>query len=421
MIFKRSLIPSSIPEVDFSIFFETLRRCFSLESTKVSLVDSFESEYAHFIGVKYAIAFSSARAALYHLYSYFNCQGKYVIAPAYTCIPAINAIQWAGALPYFVDIDLHTYNPILYESIFEKKNVGAICLSYLYGLIKDPSKEIELARKYQIPLIEDAAIACGGMILNKRVGGGADAGVFSLQSSKIMSSWRGGIVTTNRKDLYDYLKAAQKKMEYSSVSKFLVNMFVSYLRALCANHAIYGWTFAPLKKVLYSKYLHPLLWKLIDQNPSEALTGANVSIMPIADQKRWLPHQSVTAHQSLKKIQNILDQRRSIAAMYHENLKDIKRIQLPREGAGVSNVYGRFPIRIDGVGKREAYNFFLKNGVEVSLNYPYLCVPSGIKARFPNACIASQETFLLPMHTRLTNDEINHIIDVTRKIALNGF
>lgn len=418
-IFKRNLIPYAVPELELKNTFSFFKNISRGNIHKGGEIEVFEKEFAAYIGVPYAITFSSARYALYLLYTFFKCKNKKVIVPAYTCIPAIDAVRWANAIPFFVDIELNTYNPLFDPKIKDIKDIGALCLSYLYGLVGDHlSPIIEFSQRHHIPLIEDAAIAIGGTFKGKKVGSLGDAAVFSLQSSKILTAWKGGIVTTHRKDIYEFLLSQKETLSHYSSAKLLFNILITHLRSV--NPALYGLTFYPIKSILSSKTLNQILWKVIDQNPTEALSGQSQSDLPTYEKVHFTNIQASLVRSSLEKIDSILDRRRSYAKLILEELKNQERIAIVQEKEGVKHAYGRFPIRIPGISKFKAQEYFLSHGIEAALNYPYLCSRAqGDDKNFPNAWIASQETFLLPFHTALTEKDIHRMIRVLKTLCSN--
>jgi dTDP-4-amino-4,6-dideoxygalactose transaminase len=388
------------------------------------MIREFEEKFAEYIGTKYAICMTSGRYALYLLYTHFRCRDKKVILPAYTCIPAIDAARWAGAEPKFLDISLEDYNPVFDPAISRWQNIGAICLSYLYGLIGDLDPLLEFARVRQIPIIEDAAIALGGQYRNKKVGSLGDAAVFSLQSSKILTSWKGGIITTNDESLYSFLYQERERLPKPSAAKLLMNIFTTYMRSFFAKPAIYSLTFFPLKRIVFSRPFSRLFQAVIDQNPTEALSGESSEFLPYYETLRYSNIQAAMARASFEKIDTIIQKRRTLANFLNRELSGIDIIKIPAENENVKHAYGRYPIRISGFSKYTIEKYLSKYGIETALNYPYICPQTPFLKKFdvgsghyPHAAVASQETILLPFHTRLDEQDIHRISLVIKAFA----
>jgi len=425
-MFKTKIIPYGIPYMQYSAIFKILTNIFKGNIQEGPDIEKLEKSFARYIGTKYAVSFASGRAGLYLAYKYFNCKNKKVVLPSYTCIPSIDAARWVGSIPRFVDIDLNSYNPVFNDSIKKLKNIGAISLTYLYGLIGDIEPFMEFAHDNDIPIIEDAAIALGASYKNKKAGSIGDIGVFSLQESKIISGWRGGIVTTNDSDIYEYLIEERKKMDKISNSKILFNASFSYLRILLSGSYIYPFTMYPLKRIMISKYFVSILGKIMNFNPIESLDGVSPEKISRADLAKLTNLQASFALQSFKKIDRIIDKRRKLAKILISQLVEEKKISIPKEDRNIKHIYGRFPIRINGVTKFQLNNYFLGNGIEISLNYPYI-IPNtyfmkkyGFKeSNYPNALKASKETFLLPFHLLIKKKDILYMAHVVKNFLNN--
>lgn len=423
-VFRRRMIAYSIPEINSNVLVDILRKTFSGSLRDGGEVEALEREFARYIGTKYAVSFASTRAGLYYVYRFFDCEKKTVVLPSYTCIPAIDAARWAGAVPYFADIDLNSYNPVFDLGIAGIKNIGAISLSYLYGLVGNIEPFLEFASDNNVPIIEDSAIALGGAFKNKRVGSLGDAGVFSFQDSKIITSWRGGIITTNDSELFHYLKEVQKNQASPLVAKVLLNLLVSYSRRLLSRSGVYGLTFYPVKKLMTSGEFTKILESIISFNPVEALDGSSPKDISKNDLCRFVNIQASIVRSSLRRIDDIVKTRRRMAKRLTEELENLSGVAVPVENGNVRHAYGRYPMRIEGRSKYELEGHFLKRGVEIALNYTYTCprTPHMLKYRFneknyPNAVTASRETVLLPFHTRLTDTDLDTIIETVKGVV----
>lgn len=410
------LIPFAAPETENTIPLIT-KSIFSNKVYSGSATEELEAQFAKYIGTKYAVSFASGRYASYLLYKYY-AENKTVTLPAYTCIAAVDSARWAGCKPHFLDIDLDTYNP-KFKTL--KKNLGAITLSYLYGLIGDIKPFIEFSQKHNIPIIEDAAIAIGGTYKNKKVGSIGDAAMFSFQSSKILTGWRGGMVTTNDSKLYEFLLEQQKNQFKPPFLKLIFNTTFTHLRKKCSNPIIYKHTMYPLKQIM-SKYFKGLLTKIINQNPQEAADGLSPEQLPNSEKYKFTNLQSAIVLSSFNKIDSILEKRRKIAKIIINELKD-EEISLPKENKNVQHTYGRFPIRINGLNKAPVMNFLLKNGIETSPYYPYITPNTQHmkkynfkETNYPNALLASKETLLLPSHTSLKKEDILYMVNTIKNI-----
>lgn len=436
MVFKKRLIPHSIPQLPPNTLSIIAKKILTGKVNHGKEINRLEKEFARYIGTKHAVCFASGRYALQLIYSFFNCKDKTVLLPSYTCVAAIDGARWAGAHPLFLDIDLNTYNPILNPNPKETnkeihknaKNLSAICFSYLYGLVGNLEPLIKFAKENQLPIVEDAAICIGGEYRHQKVGALGDAAIFSLQSSKIITAWRGGIITTNNPELYQYLINERNKLPQPPFLKLLFNLSFTYLRTLLSHPRLYGLTLHPLKKILCSKFLSPLLGKIIEQNPLEAVDGQSSEITPSTEKYQFTNLQAALTLSSLKNINFLLKRRRGPIKNLISRFKDEKKVHFPQEKDGNQHTFGRFPLRLPGIDKHYLEKRLLQAGIETSLYYPYICPNTQHMKKynfnpkeFPNAITAAQETILLPAHAFLKKKDIDIIEKAIRSIINERF
>lgn len=175
-------------------------------------VHEFERKFAELIGVKEAVAVSSGgdadALALAVLYDYGAERGDEVIVPALSFVATGNSVLQAGFKPVFVDIDPFTLN-IDVNRIEEKisDKTRAIMVVHLMGKPVDMDKVNEIAARYGLYVIEDAAEAHGAIYKGKAVGGLGDLGAFSLYVAHIISTIEGGIVVTDKPEFAAVLRS----------------------------------------------------------------------------------------------------------------------------------------------------------------------------------------------------------------------
>ena len=166
---------------------------------------AFEARFAEFQQAKYGVTVANGTAALeVALRAAGVGFGDEVIVPPYTFIATASACLMVDALPVFADIDPHTYQ-IDPRSIEEwiTPRTKAIVAVHIGGAPADMDGVLDVARRHDLKVIEDAAQAHGAAWRGQRVGALGDLGTFSFQSSKNLNAGEGGIVLTNREELYD--------------------------------------------------------------------------------------------------------------------------------------------------------------------------------------------------------------------------
>ncbi len=196
-----------------------------LESTQYVLgeqVAGFEREFAGYCGAQQAVAVNSGTSALHlALLAAGIGPGDEVITVPFTFVATVAAIRYTGAAPIFVDIDpaSYTMDPSRLERAITPRT-RAILPVHLYGQPADMDPILEIARKHNLLVIEDAAQAHGAKYKGRPVGSLADFGCFSFYPGKNLGAYgEGGIVTTRRPDFARKLRmlrdwGAEKKYEH---------------------------------------------------------------------------------------------------------------------------------------------------------------------------------------------------------------
>ncbi|MBA7533286.1 dTDP-3-amino-3,4,6-trideoxy-alpha-D-glucose transaminase [subsurface metagenome] len=169
----------------------------------------FEVEFARFCDVKYAIGVANGSDAL--ILALRACgigEGDEVITVPHTFISTAEAISIVGGKVVFVDIDPKTYT-IDVSKLEEKINerTKAIIPVHLYGQPADMDPIMELARKYNLKVIEDAAQAHGAEYKGKKVGSIGEVGCFSFYPGKNLGAYGdAGMITTNNEEIAEKVK-----------------------------------------------------------------------------------------------------------------------------------------------------------------------------------------------------------------------
>ena len=171
------------------------------ESSKVL---QFEQEYAKHIGVKYALAVTSGTTALFTAMAAMEIgPGDEVLLPAWTWYADYDAIVLAGALPVFVEVD-ESFNidPQELEAKITPRTKAIIAV-HLQGCPADMDPILEIGRKHNLFVLEDAAQCLGGQYKGRYVGAIGDLSINSFQLSKSITAGEGGAVTTNNPELFE--------------------------------------------------------------------------------------------------------------------------------------------------------------------------------------------------------------------------
>lgn len=187
--------------------------------------EKFESDFAAFCGVKHCIGCANGLDALNLIIKGYGFgAGDEIIAPANTYIASILAITQNNCTPVLVEPDLKTYNinPDLIEEKITSKT-KAIMVVHLYGQAVEMAKILELAKKYNLKIIEDSAQAHGAIYKGKRTGNLGDASGFSFYPGKNLGCLGdGGCITTNDDELAAKVRAIRNygsNVKYNNIYK----------------------------------------------------------------------------------------------------------------------------------------------------------------------------------------------------------
>jgi len=331
-------------------------------------VKHFEDEFSKYIGVKYGIGVNSGSDALFLALKALGIgKGDEVITVSHTFISTVDAIVRNGAIPVFVDIDLQTYCidvTKIEEKITDKTK--AILPVHIYGHPADMKPIIELAKKNNLYIIEDACQAHGTEYKDKKVGSIGDVGCFSFYPTKNLGAYGdGGMIVTNNEEIAERLK-----------------MLMNYGQS--------------------KKYYHDFI-------------GVNSRLDEI---------QAAVLRVKLKHLDEWNNKRREAASIYRDFLANSDVI-IPVERQYAKHVYHLYVIRCKNRDILQQY--LLKNGVQTLIHYPvpvhkqkaYL---KRVKdSRLPVTEKVCMEILSLPMHPYITREEIEKVCSlVTDKFSRTG-
>ncbi len=168
-------------------------------------INAFEEELTAFVGIGHCAVLSSGTAAIHLALIILDVkQGDEVICSSFTFSGSCNPIAYQRAVPVFVDSEAETWNmdpELLEEAIVERtkktgKKPKAIILVHLYGTPAKIDDILTVAKKYEIPLIEDAAEALGSSYKGKKLGTFGDLGIYSFNGNKIITTSGGGALVS---------------------------------------------------------------------------------------------------------------------------------------------------------------------------------------------------------------------------------
>ncbi|NLT96391.1 MAG: UDP-4-amino-4,6-dideoxy-N-acetyl-beta-L-altrosamine transaminase [Clostridia bacterium] len=345
-------------------------------------VKKFEENFAHYVGVKYAVAVANGTAAL-HL----AClaagigAGDEVITSPITFAASANCALYVGAKPVFADIDSQTYNidPSQIKTKISAKTKAIIPVHYT-GLPCDMKAINEIAKEKNLMVIEDACHALGARYKNTKIGDCtySDMTVFSFHPVKHITTGEGGMITTNSKELYQKLLLLRSHGITRDEDQ------------LKENHG--GWYY------------------------EMQTLGYNYRLTDI---------QSALGISQLKKVDWFIQRRREIAEMYNRGLKDLP-LELPFEPEGCINSYHLYVIRLKKeakVNRKELYDYLKSKGIYSQVHYipvhtlPYYREKLGYNwGDYPKAEEHYRNVLTLPIYPGMTDEDVKFVISKLKEV-----
>lgn len=338
----------------------------------------FEEKFAKYIGTKHAVAVNSGTSALHLALLSLNIgEDDAVITSPFSFIASANCILFVRATPIFVDIDPDTYNidPDLIEEYIEKncyqqketgflidrksgKRIKAILPVHIFGLPCDMNRIMQIAKKYNLYVIEDACEALGAEYKGKKVGTFGEISTFAFYPNKQITTGEGGMIVTNDKRIADICRSLR-------------------------NQGREGGGWLAHKRLGYN-------YRISDINCALGIA-------------------------QLEKIEEILKKRESVARTYNELLKD--KVKTPVEINGLKRSWFVYVVQLPTHFSKKDRDYILKelmkNGIGCS-NYftpihlqPFYQRLFGYtEGDFKITEDASERTIALPFYNRLRDSEV---------------
>lgn len=345
-------------------------------------IDEFEKKIAEYCGAKYAVAVSSGTAALHIACLAIGItHNNEVITSPITFAASANCILYCGGKPVFCDVQKDTINinPDEIKKIISNKT-KAIIPVHFSGHPCDMIEINQIAKKHKLAIIEDAAHALGSVYRNIKTGSCkfSDMTILSFHPVKHITTGEGGMVLTNKKELYEKLK-------------------------ILRSHGI---TKAKVRKSKFDG-----AW-FYDQK----YLGFNYRITDI---------QCELGNKQALRLDFFVKKRREIVKKYYQELSDIKDIELIFERPYVKSSWHIFPIRIkrDTKERLRIYNELREKGIQTNVHYKPVYMHSYYISKgydYTNSCPEAEqyykETLTLPLFPTLKNEDFIYIIKILKKI-----
>ena len=347
-------------------------------------VAAFEREFAGFVDAPHACAVSSGTTALHlALLAVGVSPGDEVVTVSHSYIATANSIRYCGAKPVFVDIDPATFNidPRKIEPALSKRTRSILCVHQM-GMPCDLRAILEIARKNQIPVVEDAACAIGSEIswqgqwekIGKPHG---DVACFSFHPRKLLTTGDGGMLTTADAEI-------DRKFRLWRQHGMSVPDTVRHSS----------------REVVFESYPEP---------------GFNYRLTDI---------QAAVGREQLKRLPEAISLRRQLAARYQQLLADIPGLVLPAEPEWARTNWQSYCVRLpENTDQREVMQQMLDEGIatrrgimcahlEAAYHAPATwrcaqveCKPDGSCPNLAESERAQSRGVILPLFSQLTEEQ----------------
>jgi dTDP-4-amino-4,6-dideoxygalactose transaminase len=364
-------IPLSKPYVDQEIKEKVLEVIDSGNYILGSQSKNFEKEFSQFIGTKHAVLTSSGTSAIFLCLKALGVgPGDGILVPSLTAFPTIEPIFHVGGRPIFVDIDeTFTMDPTHIKEILkgddsswpEVKKIKGILPVHLYGHAGDMDSILDLAKQYELFVLEDCCQAHGARYKRKRVGVLGIAGCFSFYPSKNLTVFGdGGILVTSDDRMAETCR-------------------------MLRDHG---------RK---EKYEHELV-------------GYNLRFNEI---------QAAVGRLQLQRLDGFNESRRKIAGWYREGLKDVPVI-LPKAESWAEPVFHLYVIQ--NTKRDELSKFLREKGIQTGIHYP---IPNhrqpavqkalGAQPRLERTEEVVSKILSLPMYPDLEREKVDFVCATVRE------
>jgi len=386
---KTISIPFSLPtidEEDIAQVVDTLRSGWLTTGPKTK---QFESDFAAYIGCKHAIAVNSCTAALHLALDAIGVGPDDIVATTpMTFAATAEVIRYMGARPLFVDIDEATLN-ISPESLADTlgkmplgdlRRLKAIIPVHMAGQPCDMDPILEVAGRYGIKVVEDAAHTLPARYKGRMAGMLGDIGAFSFYTTKCITTGEGGMVTTDNDEYAE-------KMRVMSL------------------HGI--------SKDAWKRYTKEGSWYYEIMSP-----GYKYNMPDIL---------GALGLEQLKKADRLLGIRSSMAETYNRAFREMPGVELPFVSPDVQHSWHLYIIKLDlgrlKISRGRFIDELRERGVHTSVHFiplhlhPYYRNTYGyLPSDFPKAAALYERILSLPLYPRMTDEGLEYVIDSVREI-----
>lgn len=357
----------SISEEDIQAVIDVLHSDYLTTGPKVA---EFERKVAEYVGAKYAVAIANGTAALHAAcFAAGIKEGDEVITTPITFAASSNCVLYCGATPVFADIDKDTYNisPQEIEKKITEKTKAIIPVHYT-GQPCEMGKILEIARKNNLVVIQDAAHALGADYKGQKIGSIGDMTTFSFHPVKHITTGEGGMIVTNDEGLYKRLVLFRSHGITRDESMLLKNEGSWYYEQLAL--------------------------------------GYNYRITDI---------QCALGISQLTRLDDFVAKRRRLVERYNEAFQGFEGVKIPYMKEGCNSSWHLYVIQVEK--RKEVFDKLRAAGIGVNVHYipvykhPYYQQNGYQNVKCENAEKLYEHIISLPLYPDLTEEQQDYVIE----------
>lgn len=369
-------MPWKIPLSDLDFGPEELQAVHNVLASKWlsmgEVTDTFERQFAAFLGVPYAVAVSSGTAALHLALAALGVgAGDEVIVPSLTFVATVNAILYVGATPVFADItSVHDFS-IAPQAIAQAITPAtkAVMVVHYGGYAVDMAAVATAIAGRDIAVVEDAAHAPGAQLDGRSLGSFGEAGCFSFFANKNMTTGEGGMLITSGQDVYERVRR------------------------------------------LRSHGMTTVTW---DRHRGHA---SSYDVVALGFNYRTSEINAALGITQLQKLPANTQRRQRLTEQYHRLLRDVPGVAIPFQTHRGTSAYHLLPVLLENATVRtHVMQHLASKGIQTSIHYPPIHQFSFYRKLQQISSVSLPQTeavglcqMTLPLYAGMTTDQIDYV------------
>jgi len=380
---RSSFLPFALPDIGEDEINEVTEALRSGWVTTGPKTKQFEANFAVAVGAKHAVAVNSCTAALHLALEAVGVQrGDEVVTTPYTFAATAEVIRYFDAHPVLVDVDSRTLNldPKLLERAITAKTKAVIPV-HIAGFPADLDAIHEIAGRYGLPVIEDAAHAFPCETKGRKIGALSDVTCFSFYATKTMTTGEGGMICTDNQEIADR----------------------------CRIMALHG-----ISRDAWKRYQADGNWFY-----EVLLPGYKYNLTDIA---------SGMGLAQLRKSESMWRRRKQIAEIFNDAFGETPELQIPADSSEIKHAWHLYMLRLNldrlSIDRAEFISRLRRHNIGASVHFiplhlhPYYRQNYGyVPESFPVATREYNREISLPIYSRMTDPDIRDVIAAVQSIV----